>query len=653
MKKIIAILSMVSLIFFVHVGDASAETTTWDFSTSGNYTLSDNGKIEIDGTVGKIRRTALNPSGVIIDNGTTELNGAGGFTIVGNYAYVTAREDDGLEILDISDPTNPIHVGAITDDVTTELDGAYDVEVIGDYAYVGSYYDDGIEILDISTPATPVHVGAITDTGVTELDGVTSLVVVGDYAYITGSLDDGVEILDISNPAAPTHVGAITDDGTTALDGAYGIQVIGDYAYISSYYDDGLEILDISNPAAPTHVGSLTDDGTKELDAARSIQVVGDYAYIPAILDDGLEIIDISNPAAPVSVGNIADDGTTELFGATTIAISGDYGFVTGFFDNGVEVLDISDPTNPTHMSGITDTGATYLIGPVHIEVVGNYAYVSTRTDDSFQILSIDYHDDAPYITPNTSESFNLNITSFTADLGSGNEGTVTFQVSTDNGTTWYYQNGGTWQTTTATDGTETSSASTINDSIIDLDGDGGDFLWRAFLNSDGSQQVELDSVSITTRNPRNSSHRTFSCKDINATNYSQFGTHDQSLCEYTIGESTHQIQEILGSGVCSNELIITENLRKGTRNGQYDSYQGGIVNQVDILQEHINRILAAQYQQAAGPIDGIFGPLTKQGVERLQTALNEVLKPEPLLVIDGIVGPFTKAAINNSCGNN
>jgi len=68
-------------------------------------------------------------------------------------------------------------------------------------------------------------------------------------------------------------------------------------------------------------------------------------------------------------------------------------------------------------------------------------------------------------------------------------------------------------------------------------------------------------------------------------------------------------------------------------------------------LQGHVNRILGSEYKEAAGPIDGIFGPLTKQGVERLQEALNTILKPNSPLVIDGIVGPFTRAAINDSCG--
>jgi len=109
--------------------------------------------------------------------------------------------------------------------------------------------------------------------------------------------------------------------------------------------------------------------------------------------------------------------------------------------------------------------------------------------------------------------------------------------------------------------------------------------------------------------------------------------------------------EQILGSGKCLSTLIITDNLKQGDKNGKYSTYNKGIVKQVDILQAHINRILAASYKQASGPVDGIFGPLTKQGVMRLQESLNTILKPTPLLKIDGIVGPFTKEAINNSCG--
>ncbi len=110
-------------------------------------------------------------------------------------------------------------------------------------------------------------------------------------------------------------------------------------------------------------------------------------------------------------------------------------------------------------------------------------------------------------------------------------------------------------------------------------------------------------------------------------------------------------LQSLVNSGTCPNTLTITQFMRKGDRNNHYSSYQKETITEVSLLQGHINRILASQYNQAAGPEDGIFGPLTKQGVQRLQTALNDTIKPTPPLIIDGIVGPFTTNAINHSCG--
>ena len=90
--------------------------------------------------------------------------------------------------------------------------------------------------------------------------------------------------------------------------------------------------------------------------------------------------------------------------------------------------------------------------------------------------------------------------------------------------------------------------------------------------------------------------------------------------------------------------------MKNGDTNGQYSSYNKARVTEVSILQAHINRILADEYTQAAGPVDKWFRSQTKHGVERLQTKLNQLLPKMTNLVIDGIVGPYTKAAINQSC---
>jgi peptidoglycan hydrolase-like protein with peptidoglycan-binding domain len=115
---------------------------------------------------------------------------------------------------------------------------------------------------------------------------------------------------------------------------------------------------------------------------------------------------------------------------------------------------------------------------------------------------------------------------------------------------------------------------------------------------------------------------------------------------------SQDNVKVPLNAGTCPTHLIVSDAMKQGDRDGNYSSYNKKKVTQVNILQSHINRILVAQYNQAAGPVDGIFGPLTKQGVMRLQAALNTILKPVPILTVDGIVGSFTRSAINNSCGN-
>lgn len=148
-------------------------------------------------------------------------------------------------------------------------------------------------------------------------------------------------------------------------------------------------------------------------------------------------------------------------------------------------------------------------------------------------------------------------------------------------------------------------------------------------------------------------------CKDPKANNYEVTGTEKNSLCTYDVNFSNSEtvpavpvaVQNILDSGTCPAHLIIHDFMKDGDTNGNYSVYNKKTVTEINILQAHINRILASQYNQAAGPVDGIFRKLTKQGVERLQVALNTVLKPVPVLKIDGIVGPFTRAAINHSCG--
>ncbi len=91
------------------------------------------------------------------------------------YAYVATRED-GLLIVDITDPENPEVVSAY------ECGYAYSVKISGNYAFVG-VREDGLNIVDISDPYEPVRV-ASPDCGATDIfiSDTLAFIVVHYYA---------------------------------------------------------------------------------------------------------------------------------------------------------------------------------------------------------------------------------------------------------------------------------------------------------------------------------------------------------------------------------------------------------------------------------------------------------------------------------------
>ncbi len=106
------------------------------------------------------------------------------------------------------------------------------------------------------------------------------------------------------------------------------------------------------------------------------------------------------------------------------------------------------------------------------------------------------YPNDAPTIQNVTGTSF-TEITAFKETIGSGNQGLVRYQISND-GSNWYYHNGSRWSAATNSVG-QTNTAAEVNARITSFDNDvgTGSFHFRAFLISDGAQQVILDQITI------------------------------------------------------------------------------------------------------------------------------------------------------------
>ena len=262
------------------------------------------------------------------------------------YAAVAAANDDGVQVLDVTDPHDIAAAGSITDDDDAlELDGARAITVFESgtrtYAAVAAYNDDGLQILDVTDPHGITAAGSITDdTGTLELDGARGIAVFESgtrtYAAVAAYNDDGLQILDVTDPSAITAAGSITDDADLELYGASGAATFtsgGDaYAAVAAYEDDGVQIL------------RLTGDGPE-----------------PAGSDTAIQQPDITDPPdSPPTVTSIvrsdpADQATTNrtlVFAVTfsenvTGVDAGDFALSAGSTGASEQLAQTSEPAIP------------------------------------------------------------------------------------------------------------------------------------------------------------------------------------------------------------------------------------------------------------------------------------------------------------------
>jgi hypothetical protein len=267
----------------------------------------------------------------------------------GPFAYL-ADDRAGLRVVDVSQPMTPTEVAA-----HDTFSWARYADVQGDYAYVAEV-TDGLAVIDVSQPATPTLAGHYPTP-----EAIYDVAVQADYAYLA-DVERGVRILDISQPTTPTEIGAYD-----AFD-AFRIDVEGDYAYVIHSIPNEpywLRVLDVSNPISPTEVGALQMPETALI---WRVVARGDYAYV-ADDEAGLRIVDISDPANPTFAGLYVTPDVWD------VALQGDYAYVTSAdWDGGFLILDVSDPTNPTLASLYNPSGWFH---PRHVDVSGRYAYVT------------------------------------------------------------------------------------------------------------------------------------------------------------------------------------------------------------------------------------------------------------------------------------
>ena len=280
-------------------------------------------------------------------------------------AYIL--DSEGLWIIDVSDPTDPIEVGFIPMEETRQ------VIVEGGYAF--GIDAKGLWALELSNSTAPDLIGY------KDIPNVPmELSITEGFAYVRDNYGI-LHIYDLANPTAMVEIGVYDPPGKILPWEIYGnvIQTVrelananqlpsfsfaGEYIYVADL-DGGLRVIEISDPTSPREIGSNSLQ-------VSDVEVVGDHAYIfevDDLLSISLWVLDISTPIA-------LDDPT--LLGTVNIersmTTSGLCSFISGIYVHLME----SEMSQPW----VAEINPKDFIAPLNgVDIIGDVIYVADEEE--------------------------------------------------------------------------------------------------------------------------------------------------------------------------------------------------------------------------------------------------------------------------------
>ncbi len=328
-------------------------------------------------------------------DGGAVISGPRSMFVSGNFAYIANFNGNSVEIVDILDPSSPFHRSTITKSSSTPfLSNPNGIYVLGNYAYVVSF-SGGLDIFDISNPSNPVYKSTLLNGGNVKLSGATSIFVAlvknELHAFITAANSNAIEIVNVNDPSSPRHVSSLVDPVNLVYPSS--IYVANNNAFVTSVGSSTLckirisdpanakLLITIKNPPAPTTKDYLTRPW------ACTVSKGNAYAVAES---GGLIIADTAN----LNLKSAAS--YTELSGGgnynKAIIVQGNYAYVTSQINNSLVVLDISNPSlaQPLSIKATINTqGGVILNNPVSVFVSNDLAYVANRNVTTLQIINV------------------------------------------------------------------------------------------------------------------------------------------------------------------------------------------------------------------------------------------------------------------------
>ena len=370
---------------------------------------------------------------------------------------MTTPVEDGVQIIDVTDPDNPITKDSIIDNSTLKLASANAISTYAirdkHYAIVSGNADNGIQILEISDQGTITAKG-FSSTDMRDMNAIATYSI-GDkyYAVVIETTLNKFQIFDVTDPDT---IMPKARSGNPKIIDPYGIDTysIGNshYAVVVGNDRDGIHIREITNPNEITrkhHIyfnGPNGDGvgGVASLESATDVDVYSTGARYYAVVTSELgkvQIMDVSNPNRMVAKGMIENDDTIKLGGAravSTFSVGNDYyAAIAAETDNAVQILNITNPNRIIPVDNISDDDTLELAGLRHIETytIGSksYAIVPAETDDGIQILELNL---IPTADAGKNKTVTIGRTVTLDGSASTDDGDLTYSWNQDSGET-------------------------------------------------------------------------------------------------------------------------------------------------------------------------------------------------------------------------
>ncbi len=277
----------------------------------------------------------------------------------------------------------------------------YTDELGNEYALVGA--EDGVSVVDVTDPTTPVEVSWIPGLNSIWRDLKTR----GDYAYVTTEALQGLMIIDLSGLPGDTDLPVTIYNGPddNMWESAHNLYQDEGYIYIfgAGRGNGGVIILDVdTDPLNPIEVGIFdpwyAHDG----------YVQDDIGYFAHIYEGIFSVVDLTDKTSPVLLGTAITP--TNFAHNIWASEDGNFVFTTDEVPDGyIGAFDVSDPASIKTLDKIQSSPGQDIV-PHNSHVLGNYLYTSYYTDgvvihditNPHNLIEVANYDTSPLDSPTT-----------------------------------------------------------------------------------------------------------------------------------------------------------------------------------------------------------------------------------------------------------